>query len=186
MRVEFVVRTAAPRADGSVPPTAPISLVHAVSHAADPALEASTLVELLRARAAAAPDRRAYVFLEDGENEGASLTFGELDRAARAVAAELQARGLAGERALLLFPAGLDFVVAFCGCLYAGVVAVPAPAPEASQFERTLPRLTAMARDSRPAVVLTNSEHAGSAQTFTERVDSLHGVAGCHHRHGRE
>ena len=57
------------------------------------------------------------------------LTRGELDRRARALAARLQARGLAGRRALLLYPPGLEFIAAFFGCLYAGVVAVPAYPP---------------------------------------------------------
>ena len=57
------------------------------------------------------------------------LTWGELDRRARAIAAALTEAGAAGERALLLYPPGLDYLAAFFGCLYAGTVAVPVYPP---------------------------------------------------------
>jgi acyl-CoA synthetase (AMP-forming)/AMP-acid ligase II len=52
----------------------------------------------------------------DGETEKGTLTYGELDRNARAIAAALRSRGLAGEQALLLYPPGLDYIAAFFGC----------------------------------------------------------------------
>jgi acyl-CoA synthetase (AMP-forming)/AMP-acid ligase II len=88
--------------------------------------EVSSLVELLRRRALWQEARTAYTYLLDGEVEEASLTYGELDRKARAIAATLQSSCAPGERALLLYPAGLDYVAALFGCLYARVVAVPA------------------------------------------------------------
>jgi acyl-CoA synthetase (AMP-forming)/AMP-acid ligase II/3-oxoacyl-(acyl-carrier-protein) synthase/acyl carrier protein len=126
----------------------------------DPIEGSATLVELLRARAAAEPDEPAYTFLEDGERETDELTFGELDRRARAIGALLQERtgaAKSGARALLLYPAGLDFVAAFFGAMYGGAIAVPAPVGEAAQMQRTLPRLQAVARDARPAVILTTA-----------------------------
>jgi amino acid adenylation domain-containing protein len=112
-----------------------------------------TLVEVARRRAAEHPERPVYTFLTDGEEEGARLSYGELDLRARTIAARLQALGVGrGERALLLFPPGLDFVTAFLGCLYAGVVAVPAYPPRS---RRLLPRLQAIAADARPRVALT-------------------------------
>jgi acyl transferase domain-containing protein/acyl-CoA synthetase (AMP-forming)/AMP-acid ligase II/acyl carrier protein len=110
-----------------------------------------TLVELLRRRAREHPEREACKFLADGHDERDTLRYGELDRRARAIAARLQAEGLAGERALLLYPAGLEYVSAFLGCLYAGVVAVPAYPPVPN---RPLGRLRAIAADAAPAVVL--------------------------------
>src|SRR4029453_10992667 len=101
----------------------------------------ATLVDLLRAKAQKQPDRRVYTFLGDGEAEKAHRTSGELDRQARAVAAWLREVGLTGERALLLYPAGLEYIAAYFGCLYAGVVAVPAYPPNPARLERTLPRL---------------------------------------------
>src|SRR3954463_12716253 len=87
------------------------------------------MVELLRARAAQQQDARAYVFLSDRGGEEASLTFSELERRARALAAQLVSRGQSGQRALLTFPPGLDFIVAFFGCLIAGTIAVPMMPP---------------------------------------------------------
>jgi amino acid adenylation domain-containing protein len=115
------------------------------------------LVDLLRWRAAHQPDRRAYTFLVDGEADAVHLTYADIDRQARSIAALLQSRGMAGERALLLYPPGLDYIAAFFGCLYAQVVAVPAYPPNPAQLERSLPRLRAIARDARPCVALTTS-----------------------------
>ena len=120
-----------------------------------PVLAATTLAEVLRLRADLEPGRRAYVFLQDGEAEAGLLTFGELDRQARAVAAALGRSCAPGDRALLLFQPGLEFVAAFFGCLYAGVAAVPAYPPRSP---RMLPRLRGMLDDARPAVVLTTSQ----------------------------
>ena len=89
----------------------------------------ATLVDLLRERALRHPDRRAYTFLVDGESEEQHLTYGELDRQARAIAAQLQGLGMTGERALLLYPPGLEYIAGFFGCLYAGTIAVPAYPP---------------------------------------------------------
>jgi acyl-CoA synthetase (AMP-forming)/AMP-acid ligase II len=117
--------------------------------------EPATLVDLLRWRASHQPRRRAYTFLGDGEAEESSVSYGELDRRARAVAARLQTLGVAGgERALLFYPPGLEYVVAFLGCLYAGVVAVPAYPP---RLNRPISRLRAMAADSKATVALTTA-----------------------------
>jgi acyl-CoA synthetase (AMP-forming)/AMP-acid ligase II len=94
-----------------------------------------TLVDVLRRRAADQPEKIAYTFLVDGEHEGSWITYRDLDSSARAIAATLHARGLRpGDRALLLYAPGLEFIAAFFGCLYAGVVAVPSfpPHPRSS------------------------------------------------------
>ena len=114
-----------------------------------------SLVELLTTRAACHPQRRAFTFLENGESEAGTWNYGELDRRARAIAARLQQQCKAGDRALLLFAPGLDFVAAFFGCLYAEVIAVPAYPPDPARINRTLPRLLAIANDAQTAVVLT-------------------------------
>src|SRR4051794_15691049 len=90
----------------------------------------STLVQLLRWRAVNQPKQLAYTFLPDGEIEGESLTYADLDKQARTIAAALQSVAANEERALLLFPSGSDFVAAFFGCLYAGVVAAPVYPPD--------------------------------------------------------
>ncbi|HEY2740296.1 MAG TPA: AMP-binding protein, partial [Thermoanaerobaculia bacterium] len=114
-----------------------------------------TVAGLLRLRATESADREAYLFLADGEVEGERLTWGELDRRARAIASALRASLRPGDRALLLYPPGLDFVAAFFGCLYAGVVAVPAYPPRPN--DRTLDRLRAVARDAEPSAALTTA-----------------------------
>ncbi|GAB6054334.1 hypothetical protein JCM17960_31540 [Magnetospira thiophila] len=119
------------------------------------ASETQTLVDTLQRRAQQHPERLALTFLADGETESARLRYGELDEQARAVAALLRMHHTPGDRVLLLVPPSLDFVTAFIGCLYAGAVAVPSPAPMSS---RALSRIEAMIEDCRPSVVLTNRE----------------------------
>ena len=97
----------------------------------------------------------AFCYLVDGENEEIRWTYADLDRRARAIAAWLQSLGLQGERALLLYPAGLDFIAAFFGCVYAGVVAVPAYPPRKN---RSLERIEAIADDAEAKVTLTTQE----------------------------
>jgi len=90
----------------------------------------ATLIEMLRDRAERRGGDLSYTFLLDGETAEAHLTYGELDRRARGLAATLAREGItAGERVLLLYPPGLDYITAFFGCLYAGAVAVPAYPP---------------------------------------------------------
>src|SRR2546423_14967586 len=102
-----------------------------------------SMVELLTSQAADQPDATAYMFLDDRDGEQ-QLTFGELDRRARMIAARLQLELKPGDRALLVYPAGLEFISAFFGCLYAGVVAVPATYP---QPKRPMARLERVAGD---------------------------------------
>src|SRR6185295_6526781 len=85
-----------------------------------------TLVQLLQLRASQRGSAVAYHFLPTGDVPGEveELTYQELDRQARAIAASLQKLEAHGERALLLFPPGLEFVAAFFGCLYSGTTAV--------------------------------------------------------------
>ena len=120
-----------------------------------PRPEAPTLTALLRLRAREGPDRPAVTFLADGEEVTTRLTYGELDRQARGVAAHLQRRGLAGERALMLYPSGPDFVVAFFGCLYAGLAAVPAYPPRS---DKHLGRLLSVVEDADATVVLAPAQ----------------------------
>jgi 8-amino-7-oxononanoate synthase len=118
----------------------------------DPSAVPTTLVDLLQERAEGQPDDRAYTFLADGESEDGHLTYGELDRQARAIGAWLTAQGLKGQRALLLYAPGLDFIAAFFGCQYAEVVAVPAYPP---RLNRAPIGLQAIAADAGATVALS-------------------------------
>ncbi|MDC0712647.1 AMP-binding protein [Stigmatella sp. ncwal1] len=134
------------------------------------AAEFPTLIALLRERAARHPDRTAFIFLDDGENESQVLTFGQLEQRVRAVAARLQALGAANQRALLLYPPGLEFIVAFLGCLYARVVAVPAYPPRTNQ---NLRRLKTVIEDAGAEWVLTTSPLLSNLEVLFERVPEL-------------
>jgi len=123
----------------------------------------ATLVDLVRYRAKCQPEDTAFVYLVDGEDEQTSLTYRQLDRQARAIAARLQSQGLSGQRALLLYPAGLEFICAFFGCLYAGVVAVPVYPPRRN---RSLDRIQAVGDDCGAEVAL-------STDLVLQRVEPL-------------
>ena len=118
----------------------------------------SDFVSLLRWRAGHQPDQLGYRFLRDGDEDEVSLTYAELDQRARAIAAWLEEAGASGERAIMLYPPGLDYIAAFFGCLYAGTVAVPAYPPDPARLERSLDRLGAITKDAEPLLVLTTSE----------------------------
>jgi acyl-CoA synthetase (AMP-forming)/AMP-acid ligase II len=137
-----------------------------------PNLDFYSLVEVLRWRALHQPEQRIYTHLVDGETEGTHLTYATLDRQARAIGAMLQSCSADGERALLLYPTGLEFIAAFFGCLYAGVIAVPLPPPNPAQPQRTLPRLRAITNDAQPSMALTTSSIlAKIAGLLTETPD---------------
>jgi acyl-CoA synthetase (AMP-forming)/AMP-acid ligase II/acyl carrier protein len=116
-----------------------------------------TLVELLEQRAVSPLPCDGYTFLKGGDIETGSLNFHQLDARARAIATVLQSCTRPGARALLLYPQGLDFIEAFFGCLYAGVIAVPAYPPKRNQKNL---RLQAIIDDTDAAVVLTVSRLA--------------------------
>ena len=104
-----------------------------------------SMADALMTRAAAEPDRLALRFLgSDGEEV---LSYRQLDGRVRVIAAALAQRVAPGERAVLLFPSGPDYVAAFFACLYAGVIAVPAYPPESNQ-EQHLRRLVSIVADA--------------------------------------
>ncbi len=119
----------------------------------------TSLLEVLSYRAQYQSEWQAYIFLQNGETESASLTYGELDSLARQIAAHLQS--WQGERALLLYPSGLEFVTAFFGCLYAGVIAVPVYPPRQNQ---KLSRLLSIVNDAQAKVALTTKSILGEIE----------------------
>ncbi len=133
-----------------------------------------TLVDLLRQRAENQPDQVGYTFLIDGENEKETLTYRELDQKARATAAYLQKYCAPGERVLLLYPPGLDYIVAFFGCLYAGVVAVPAYPPRPN---RSLLRLRAIIADAQAHTALTTTSILSNLERQFSQAPELENLA---------
>ena len=89
----------------------------------------SSLVGLLARRAESQPDEPAYIFLSDRGAEEAALTFRQLYHASLALAARLTGIARPGDRAILVFPPGLEFLIAFFGCQIARLIAVPMMAP---------------------------------------------------------
>jgi len=128
--------------------------------------EPHTLIDILGVRASNQAGRIAYTFLGNGETEESSLTYRQLDQRARTIGARLQSQQRAGDRILLLYPAGLEYVAAFFGCLYAGVVAVPAYPP---RLNRNLSRLQTIVEDAGIKLALTTSSIASRIRLmFTE------------------
>lgn len=115
----------------------------------------TNFVDLLKYRADQHPQKTAYIFLENGETEQSRLTYAALHHKAEQIAAQLLEQAAPGDRALLLYPAGLDFITAFFGCLYAGIIAVPAYPPRRNQ---SLDRLQAIAQDCQPTLALTTDK----------------------------
>ncbi len=111
-----------------------------------------SLVDIVKLHAKEKPDVVAYTYLVDGEDQEIRLTFGELDRQARNFAAALQKVSQPGDRALLLYPSGLEFVVAFIGCRYAGIIAAPTTVPH---LKRSTPRLKLMMEDADAKIACT-------------------------------
>ncbi|XXT19046.1 amino acid adenylation domain-containing protein [Sorangium sp. So ce429] len=116
----------------------------------------STLLHCLRQWAHEQPNAVAFTFVEASDADEQQITYAELDRRARAIAAILQQRFPEGERAVLLYPPGLDYIAAFLGCAYAKLVAVPAYPPDLGRLNRSLPRLQAIVANARAQVILTN------------------------------
>lgn len=133
-------------------------------------VQIDNLVELLQYRGRYQPSKIAYVFLQDGEIELESLTYQQLDRKARAIAAQLQALELSGQRALLLYPPGLEFISAFFGCLYASVVAVPAYPPIKNQ---KLGRLQSIVADAQAQAILAPKSVLSIIQERLVQEESL-------------
>ena len=125
-----------------------------IDHLSNRSNIAATLLDVLRSRTAIFGGETAYTFVSENDADE-SITYAELDLRARAIATELRKTTQPGDRVLLLYPAGLDFITAFFGCVYAKVLAVPTCYPKP---KRPMPRLAAIGRDARASVVMTNSK----------------------------
>ena len=130
----------------------------------------SDLLDCLRSRSQDHPSKRAFTFLVDGEVEEIHLSYGELDLQARAIAAQLQTLASSGSRVLLCYSSGLEFISAFFGCLYAGMIAVPVAPPKRSQMQS---RLKAIINDAQPTVVLTTSAQLDGLQQSWQSLPEL-------------
>jgi acyl-CoA synthetase (AMP-forming)/AMP-acid ligase II/acyl carrier protein len=146
----------------------------AAPQASDIRSQAGSLVEVFRHRARVQPDQIAFTFLRSGETiVSEDRTYAEFDRQARAVATRLQHLCQAGDRALLMFDSGLDYIAALAGCLYAGVIAVPVFPPDPMRVARTLPRLEAIVHDAQASVLLGKSSDLAWAGAMLGQIAGL-------------
>src|SRR6516165_9553562 len=128
----------------------------------------TSLVDLLRYRATKQPNDRAYVLLSDQGQEESVLTFAELDQRASDMAARL-AHGQIGDRALLLFGPGLDFIIAYFGCLLAGVIAVPMMLPRRNS---SLGSSASIVANACPRFLMTNARVQSTRPDVIERFSA--------------
>ena len=138
----------------------------------------ATLAGLLLRQANLQPDRRAFAVLDNNLEISSSLTFGELAAAAEALAQALLQRARPGDRVLLAFHNSPDAIRAFWGCIVAGLIPVPAPAPDSRQSPVARTRLTGMAADADIALALTSPDLVAAADELSgsfqwHSVDSL-------------
>ena len=133
-------------------------------------IKAVTLVDILHERADSQPQKTAYTFLVDGETEEISLTYGQLEQRAKAIAIYLQSVSSPQDRVLLLYPPGLDYIEAFFGCLYAGVIAIPAYPPRPN---RSLNRIQNILKDAQANLALTTHSILNSLESQLERTPEL-------------
>lgn len=118
-----------------------------------PSTSLRTLVDLLERRAALQPCDLAYCFLLNGEDDEVLITYSELQERAKKISLALRDVAKPGDRALLIYESGLDFIAAFFGCLYAGVIAVPVSLPsKRSKFEW----IQKILHDAHPRVILSS------------------------------
>jgi len=135
----------------------------------NPSTRSSSFTEIIRHRSTEEPDALVYTFLTRGD-ETVPVTCAELDHRARTIAAWLQQLGVSGERVLLVYPQGLDFVSALYGCLYAGAIAVPAYPPHTTQTARTISRLATIIGDASPSLALVAPEFAGAMEGLRRTI----------------
>ncbi len=145
-------------------------------YAESPSANAASLCEVYRRRAIEQPNDVAYTFLLEEEGQVAECTYAEIDREARAIAAELQQLGLQGQRALLVYDPGMEFTAAIVGCFYAGVIAVPAYPPDPMRSHRILPRLQSIVTDSQSTVLLSSTGLLEWAEQLFRRLAGIETV----------
>lgn len=136
-----------------------------------------TLAELLEQRARDVPER-GYAFLLGTDVDGprAELSYAQLHARAREVAAMLDAAGARGERVVMVFAPGLEFIVGLFGCLLSGAVAVPVYPPNPSRLYKTLPLLEAIAADCEARFALTSPDlmqMTGAVADLSEHLAKL-------------
>ena len=125
-----------------------------------------SLPALLLRRATEEPNSPAYIFVDPevtGTGPAETMTWSDLYRKVLVLADELRLHGAPGDRAAILAPQGLDYIVSFFGALQAGFIAVPLSVPQVGVHDQ---RVTSALEDSKPVVLLTNSSSVGDVNKY--------------------
>ena len=125
-----------------------------------------SLPALLLRRATEEPDAPAYIFMDPevtGTGEAEVLTWAQLYRKSLVLAEELRLHGAPGDRAAILAPQGLDYIVSFLGALQAGFIAVPLSVPQFGVHDQ---RVASALEDSMPSVLLTTSSAVADVNKY--------------------
>lgn len=128
------------------------------------------IVHVIKNRAQKHPESKAILYLDDGINPTANLSFYELDQQAKIIASALQSHLKKGDRVVLLYPAGIEFVTSLIGCWYAGVVAVPIPCPKIDEFPQHKELLNTIAEDADIAAVLCLNHYRVGVEAILKKV----------------
>ncbi|TAL65410.1 MAG: beta-ketoacyl synthase, partial [Legionella sp.] len=129
----------------------------------------SNIVKVLQTWAQKQAQHNAVLFLEDGEQETASLTYAELDHKAKAIAALLQAHELQNQRVLLVYPTGVEFIASLIGCWYAGAIAVPLSCPKLEDLSKQRTLFNTLSEDADVAAVLALDSYRGPLKKLIKR-----------------
>ncbi|MEH3134604.1 MULTISPECIES: AMP-binding protein [Mycolicibacterium] len=131
----------------------------------------TNLIGVLRERASLQPEDIAYTFMDyDHEWDGVAttLTWSQLYRRVRNLASEMRQIGQLGDRAVILAPQSLEYVIGFLASLEAGIIAVPLSVPMVGQHDE---RVSAVIKDSAPTIILTTSSVAGAVAEYAKTDD---------------
>jgi acyl-CoA synthetase (AMP-forming)/AMP-acid ligase II/acyl carrier protein len=113
------------------------------------------ILDFFNQNASKHPHKTVYIILKDGETDTLEISYNHLLIDVKSIATHLLKYAQTGNRALLLYENAQDFIPAFLGCLYAGIVAIPAYPPDPMRLNRSLPRLVSIYKDAKPELMLT-------------------------------
>lgn len=132
----------------------------------------SSLTEILQHQAMSRPEIAAVTVYSDRPGERPSLSFAALYAQAAHLARQLAAETAPGDRALLIFPSSVEFVVAYFACLMAGVVAVPMMQPRRNANHDASAAIIA---DCAPRLALSPASDPDPRGLLRERL-AAHGI----------
>lgn len=136
-----------------------------------PGLATGSVPAVVRERASLQPNEAAFTFIDydqDPAGVGETLTWSQLYLRTRCVATELRRHGTVGDRAAIVAPQGLDYIVGLLGAFEAGLIAVPLSVPHVGAHDERVNRVLA---DSAPAVVLTTSAVVGGVADYLSQQE---------------